>query len=249
MDTSTLDYGLLVQKIDKKNHETTIIQSHSPDKTYYTASTIKTIFCGLFLEYCEDLLYQTISIPLENRLAGGFLSEVNEQNKVSYEILLYLMIIISDNTATITIYEALCERFGDITNFLAEKFWTKETRIFDARTHYDYATSTASEFWKLLHYFLIQSSKKDFIKKILSYQYVKGRGLRYIDSEKFILAGNKTGQLDDMINDSGFLETKDEIYLYNIFMKVPKDIPFQYGVENEYYQAIGKIIREAIDQE
>jgi hypothetical protein len=29
-------------------------------------------------------------------------------------------------------------------------------------------------------------------------------------------------------------------------MKVPKDIPFQYGVENEYYKAIGKIIEKAI---
>jgi hypothetical protein len=70
MMMTTLDYGLLVQKYNKISKETVIVQSHFADTIYYTASTIKTIFCGLFLEYCEDLLYKTISIPEQHKLAG-----------------------------------------------------------------------------------------------------------------------------------------------------------------------------------
>ncbi|MDR0860300.1 MAG: class A beta-lactamase-related serine hydrolase [Candidatus Peribacteria bacterium] len=178
------------------------MQQHSAHQQYYTASTIKTIFCGLFLEYCSDLFYNIVPVLPKYQLAGGFLNEVGPDNQVSYEILLYLMIVISDNTATMIIYEALTKKLGDLATFLQKKFSLTETTIFDARINYDYALSTPNEFGKLLNYFLITSPQKEVLKKILSLQYVKGRGLRYIDDTSILLSGNKTGQLDDMINDS-----------------------------------------------
>jgi hypothetical protein len=99
---------------------------------------------------------------------------------------------------------------------------------------------------KMFHYYVLESPHKDTIKKLLSYQYIKWRGLRYIDDKRFILSWNKTGQLDDMINDCWFLETKDELYLYVMFMKVPKHLPYQYEVENEYYKVIGNLIKKAV---
>jgi beta-lactamase class A len=154
------------------------------------------------LEYCSDLFYNIVPVLPKYQLAGGFLNEVGPDNQVSYEILLYLMIVISDNTATMIIYEALTKKLGDLATFLQKKFSLTETTIFDARINYDYALSTPNEFGKLLNYFLITSPQKEVLKKILSLQYVKGRGLRYIDDTSILLSGNKTGQLDDMINDS-----------------------------------------------
>jgi len=246
IENANLDYWLLVQQVDKLTGEVQIIKEHNVEQPYHTASTVKTVFCGLFLENCSNLLHNIVPIQSQNKLAGGFLNEISEQNQVSYEVLLYLMIIISDNTATMTIYNTLLERLWDLTKFLQQHFSTSKTQIFDARNNYDYALSTTQEFGMLLNYFLVHSPYKDTIKNILSHQYVKGRGLRYIDDKKFILTGNKTGQLDDQINDCWFLETENEIYLYTIFMKTPTAIPFQYGVENEYYKIIGKLIKECI---
>jgi beta-lactamase class A len=132
MHTPLLDYGLLVQKIDKHTKKSYILNAHSVDKLYYTASTIKVVLLGLFLEYCEELLDQETNISLKDKFIGGILYETHTK-KISYELLLYLMITISDNTATNIIFETLTQKLGNITIALQQKFHTLHTKFFDLR--------------------------------------------------------------------------------------------------------------------
>ena len=235
-------------KIDKKSWKILNQTFKNPDTTFFTASTIKIVFAGLFYEYCSSELSKTVKINNKDKFIGGILHWIEWEQEISYEILLNLMIVISDNTATNIIFDKLTATLWDLNTFIRKEFKLEKTTIFDLRTQkgldyiYGSGESTTQEFWVLMRYFLFESKYANKVKDLLSKQYITGRWLRYIDNQTVINSWNKTWQLDDMINDCWFIETKNAIFLYTIFMKVLTKMNYEYSVENKYYKKIWKIV-------
>lgn len=242
------NYWLGIYKINKKNWKLLDNIFQNPNKLFYTASTIKIVLAGLFYENCLAEFNKTIKVKNKDKSIWWILYNTKWEILISYDVLINLMITISDNTATNIIFDKLTSKLWDLSIFIAKKLNLKNTKIFDIRKQkkldYMYGSweSTPQEFLILLKYFLFDSKYAKEIRKIMSNQYIKGRWLRYFDKNKFIDTGNKSWQLDDMINDCWFIETKNEIFLYTIFMKVPKNSEYEYEVENKYYKNIWKII-------
>jgi beta-lactamase class A len=172
-------YGLLIEKIDKATGTTTLLKQHCKEKAFYTASTIKTVFLGMFLEHCSELLYQEVELSEKDKFIGGICYELKGKTRMTYEMLLWLMICISDNSATNIIFDTLTKKLGDLTTFLQKTFATQKTEVFDLKQQNGASyikgsgKSTAQEFMKMFHYYVLESPHKDTIKKLLSYQYIK----------------------------------------------------------------------------
>ena len=222
------------------------------DNVLYTASMMKIVFLGLFLEYGYDDLHTRVAINNNHKEVWGILDSLVYEDETSYNTLLLLMIVISDNTATNIIYEYLIRKIWDISQTILQKFGFTNTKAFDLTDPitFDYGSgqSTPYEFIRIMKYFFYDSVHADYIREILSKQYVKGRWLRYLDRKDFISTWNKTGQIDTVINDCGFLETQESYILYVVFYPIDHVPEFLYDVENDIYKKIWHIVKEYVSK-
>jgi beta-lactamase class A len=244
-------YWLGFLKISKKTWKELDSIFLNADTIFYTASTIKIVLAWLFYENCRSELHKITKIKNKDKFIWWILYNIKWKTEISYEILIHLMLTISDNTATNSIFDKLTSELWDLTTYVSKKFNIKNTKILDLSKqnnskHIIWSwKSTPQEFSQLLKYFLFDATYAKKIRDIMTNQYITWRWLRYFDKNNFESIWNKSWQLDDMINDCWFIENKKEIFLYNIFMKVPKKSEYEYQVENKYYKKIWKIILDS----
>ena len=236
--------------IDKNTGTVKYEKYHHKNTTLYTASMMKVVFAWFFLEYCYEELNNTVSILDEYKEVWWVLDSVKNEDTITYNALILLMIVISDNTATNIIYKRLTEKLWDLSAFIGKKFQTYSIQVFDLMDSYsaEYWSwqSNPYEFMKLLQYFFYEFKHSNYLKEILSKQYIKWRGLRYLDVKNFVSAWNKTGQIDLMINDCWFIETADSFMIYTVFCPADNIVEFLYDVENKIYKKIGRIVYKHI---
>jgi beta-lactamase class A len=222
--------------------------AHGGDRRFRAASTVKIpIMVEFFrqVERGEQSQTQRHSLRDEDRTPGsGVLLHLHAGVELTVEDLLYLMISISDNTAT----NLLIERVGmdNVQRTMRELGMGQSTlgRLMKGRraqadeqenwaTPDDYATLLAA----ILNRQAAQPSSCDAMLAMLEKQQCTNRIARYLPPGT--RWGSKTGQIDGVTNDVGFVVSDRGFLIISVF---GEDLPDQHVGE----QFIGDITRAAL---
>lgn len=248
MHTYDSIYGVV--EVDPNTGEVLQCAYKGEEQEFYTASMIKVVFADMIYKLGIDRA-TTIQVTKEHIVsAWGVLQLPDTPIHISLELALYLMIIISDNTATNIVLQQI-QQHGDI-NTLIRQFYNQEIDVVDPHIQVDFenfvwgAKAKLSDFLRVITHIIYRSPHQEALKKLLRNQYIKGRWLRYLADMQTTDAGNKTWHLDDLINDCGFIEKQGRAFVYVGSVATPTQYDFEYEAENPYCKLLGKEIHQQI---
>ena len=194
------------------------------------ASTIKVpIFIEALRQARDGVLSLKDKYELQNRCDGsGVLSSLHDVDKMTLRDLLTLMIIVSDNTAT----NILIDLVGiDNVNNTLRSLGYKKTRL--QRKMYDWKAIEAGR-----DNFIAANEGADMLARIARRELLGGEWdqilFSALEAQQFrsslglllpegVLA-NKTGQVNDAVNDYGIITTPDFCYSLAVFTQGAKSI-------------------------
>jgi beta-lactamase class A len=222
--------------------------AHRGDRRFRAASTVKIPVMVEFLrqvERGEQSLTQPYTLRDEDRTPGsGVLLHLHAGTELTIEDLLYLMISISDNTAT----NLLIERVGmdNVNRTMRDLRMGQSTlgRLMKGRRAIEGEEenwATPDEYASLMEAILTrqaaQPSSCDAMLAMLEKQHCTNRISRYLPPGT--RWGSKTGQIDGVTNDVGFVMSDRGFLVISAFCE---DLPDQHVGE----QFIGDITRAAL---
>jgi beta-lactamase class A len=222
--------------------------AHRGDRRFRAASTVKVpVMVELFrqVERGEQSLTERHALRDEDRTPGsGVLLHLHTGVEVTVADLLYLMISISDNTAT----NLLIERVGmdNVNRTMRELGMGQSTlgrlmkgRRAQAEEHENWATP--DEYASLMEAILTRQAAQpgscEAMLAMLEKQHSTNRIARYLPPGT--RWGSKTGQIDGVTNDVGFVMSDRGFLIISVF---GEDLPDQHVGE----QLIGDLTRAAL---
>lgn len=224
--------------------------SHNGDRRFRAASTVKIpIMIQIFRQvdagerHFDDLVTMTAS----NFSAGsGVLHEMHAGLQVTVADLLYLMMSVSDNTATNVLIDmagmddvnALMRELGMTQSTLGRKM---QGHPAEGRQQENWATPSeyAALIGNLLDRQVATTKSCDAMIAILEKQQNPRRIGRYVPEDGFRW-GSKTGSIRGVVNDAGFITGSGGTVIVSVYCE---DLPDMYTGE----QAIGDIARAAME--
>lgn len=224
--------------------------SHRGTRRFRAASTVKVPLMIELLRQVERGVFALDDVhPLtaaDKTPGSGVLLELHAGLPLTYRDLIYLMISISDNTATnilidragLAAVNATMGELGMADSTLARKMRGRPAQEGDAEnwaTPDDYLTVLAA----LLDGRAASAESGAFMRAMLTKQQNPRRIARYVPTDEGITWGSKTGSLTGVANDVGFVSTPRGTLLLSIFTA---DLPEAHAAE----RAIGLISRAAM---
>ncbi|WP_323703446.1 serine hydrolase [Mammaliicoccus sp. Dog046] len=199
------------------NEHSTIFTNHHYEKTFESASLIKLpIMIYIFNQLNDDEMQESLTI--DQSVGGSGVLQSLHIRQLSIQDLVYLMIVVSDNTAT----NILIDHFGlhHINQFIETDLECTETKL-SRRMMDEQAISegkqnvtSAQDIIRILRYITNHAHHKEMMD-ILHEQHLNDKVSIYqsfYDSKlKF---HSKTGEYDNVINDVGIIQHHDTFYYY-----------------------------------
>jgi hypothetical protein len=243
----------LIYWIAHINKETGVVEKTSypwKSQQFFTASMIKIVFADL-LYHLHKNIGEHITIQEHHKVSAWWVLHLMKYPQtISIELAMYLMITISDNTATNIVLEIL-KQYWDIT-LLIQKIYNKNVQVLDDHINYTFedfkgwGSATISEFLDILVHILYKWPYWENIKTLMRAQYIQWRWLRYIADSTITDSGNKTWHLDTLINDCWFVEKGNDAFVYVASIETPWHYDFEYWTENPYTKLLWATIAEEI---
>ncbi|RIL50128.1 serine hydrolase [Mammaliicoccus fleurettii] len=229
------------------NESSTIFTNHHQEETFESASIIKLpIMIYIFNHTTKEERQE--QIQLSNIVGGsGVLQNMNTQN-VSINDLIYLMIVVSDNTATNT----LINHFGlhHINLFINETLHCENTELNrfmmdeNAIAEGIQNITTANDMIKILRY-ITQHDDKQEMMDIMYNQHLNDKVSIYKSFyEESLSFYSKTGEYGNVVNDVGIIQHEGTLYYYCFLSntnKPKKAIDFSHQFGSYIIQSILKI--------
>ena len=222
--------------------------AHRSDRRFRAASTVKIpIMVELFrqIERGEQSLMNRFVLRDQDRAPGsGVLLQLHAGLELTLADLVYLMISISDNTATNMLIELAGMK--NINRTMSELGMSQSTlgRLMKGRPAIENEQenwATPDDYASLMEAILDQRAAQpcscDAMLSMLEKQQCTNRISRYLPPE--VRWGSKTGQIDGVTNDVGFVMTETGFVVVSAFCET---LPDQHVAE----KFIGDITRAAI---
>jgi beta-lactamase class A len=223
---------------------------HNADRRFRAASTVKIpIMIRIFrrIDAGELHLDDPFTMSTSDFSAGsGVLHEMHEGLQVTVADLLYLMMSISDNTATNVLIDmagmdevnALMRELGMGESVLGRKMQGHPAEG-EQRENWAVPSEYASLIGKLLDQQVASPESCKAMAAILEKQQNPRRIGRYVPEDGFRW-GSKTGSISGVVNDVGFITGTGGTVIVSVYCE---DLPDMYTGE----QVIGDIARAAMD--
>lgn len=224
--------------------------AHNGDRRFRAASTVKIpIMIRIFrqVEAGERRLDDAFTMTAADFSAGsGVLHEMHEGLRVTVADLLYLMMSISDNTATNVLIDmagmdqvnALMRELGMERSTLGRKMQGHQAEG-EQRENWATPLEYAALIGKLLDREVASAESCDAMVAILEKQQNPRRIGRYVPENGFRW-GSKTGSITGVVNDVGFIAGGGGTVVVSVYCA---DLPDMYTGE----QVIGDIARAAME--
>jgi beta-lactamase class A len=224
---------------------------HNADRRFVAASTVKIpIMIELFrqIDRTEHALSERYRLRSEHRTAGsGVMLHLHEGMEFTLEDLAYLMVSISDNTATNVLIDlvgaekvnATMRQLGMAASTLDRKMRGHAAEAGEAEnwaTPHDYATVIAA----LLEHRAASADACTQMIAMLEKQQNDRRIARYLPKIGRPRWGSKTGSLPGITNDAGFIITDRGPLIISVFCQ-------QAGDTHLGEQIIGDVSRAALE--
>ena len=224
--------------------------AHNGARRFSAASTVKV---PLMIELLRQIEQGVFALDDQHGLdraektpGSGVLRELHDGLVLTYRDLIYLMISISDNTAT----NILIDRAGmDDVNTTINELGMVNSNL-GRKMRGRPATEGEGENWATPDDYLlairaiisgsfISDAGRAFMRTMLEKQQNPRRIARYLPDRAGITWGSKTGSLVGVANDVGFVSTPRGTLLLSIFTE---ELPTEYAAE----RAIGQLSRAAL---
>jgi beta-lactamase class A len=224
--------------------------AHNDDRRFRAASTVKIpIMIQIFRRVNAGELHlgDTFTLSASDFSAGsGVLHEMHEGLQVTVADLLYLMMSISDNTATNVLIDmagmenvnALMRALGMQQSTLGRKMQGKPAEG-DQLENWATPSEYASLIGQMLDHQVASAQACESMVAILEKQQNMRRIGRYVPEEG-VRWGSKTGSIRGVVNDVGFITGAGGTVIVSAYCE---DLPDMYTGE----QVIGDIARVAMD--
>jgi len=224
--------------------------AHNGTRPFRAASTVKIPLMVELLRQIEQGVFaldDTHTLDSADKTPGsGILLELHDGLPLTYRDLIYLMISISDNTAT----NILIDRAGmDEVNTtmrelgMADSTLGRKMRGRPAQEGEAENWATPDDYLTVLKVILdpgvISAASAAFMRTMLEKQQNTRRISRYLPTGAGLSWGSKTGSITGVANDVGFISTSRGTLLLSIFTE---DLPDPHVAE----RAIGLISRAAM---
>lgn len=220
------DYSLYYKNLDN-NKEV----KYNEKAIFPAASVIKIpIMIEFFSQLEKDLLDENklLDIPLKKRVGGaGILHELRENIEMSYFELIFLMITLSDNTATNLIIDKL--GIDNINNFLEKRNYKsclqRKMMDFKARKEGKENYITAEEIGIILkdiynnNFVDISKNSTEKMLEIMSKQTIRDKLSFYISEEDWSKVASKTGTLDKVEHDASIFNFDNDKFVLVVLSK------------------------------
>lgn len=224
--------------------------AHNGTRPFRAASTVKVPLMVELLRQIEEGVFALDDlhtlVSADKTPGSGILLELHDDLPLTYRDLIYLMISISDNTAT----NILIDRAGmdDVNTTMRELGMADSTlgRKMRGRPAQDGEAenwATPDDYLTVLKVILdggkVSAASGAFMRTMLEKQQNTRRISRYLPTGAGITWGSKTGSITGVANDVGFISTPRGTILLSIFTE---DLPDPHVAE----RAIGLIGRAAM---
>lgn len=233
--------------VEFANESSTIFTNHHHEKIFESASLIKLPIMIYIFDHTTQEERQA-QIKLSNIVGGsGVLQKMNIEH-LSIKDLIYLMIVVSDNTATNT----LIHYFGlqHINLFISETLRTEHTELnrFMMDEHAilegKQNITTAQDIITILRYISQHEDKKEMMD-IMYNQHLNDKVSIYKSFyEETLSFYSKTGEYGNVVNDVGIIQHEHDLYYYCFLSntnKPKKVIDFSHQFGSYIIQSILKI--------
>lgn len=209
--------------IEFANTDTTILTNHHNDKIFESASIIKLPIMIYIYEHLDHEARQE-QIDITNKVGGsGVLNQLNIQ-QLSINDLIYLMIVVSDNSATNT----LIQHFGlqhinlfihetlECTNTNLQRFMMDQAAIDEGKQN----TTTAEDMIKILRYITKHEYHNKMLAVMNNQQIHDKVSIYHSFYEDKLTFYSKTGEYANVINEVGIIQHEHQFYYYSFLSNI-----------------------------
>lgn len=211
--------------IEFHDESTSILTNHHQSKIFESASLIKLPIMIYIFEHLDDAS-RTSLLSVEDKVGGSGVLQNMSVEKLSINDLIFLMIVVSDNSAT----NILINHFGihhinqfiqqqlDCKNTLLNRMMMDEEAIKAGKQN----VTTAEDMIKILRY-ITQSPYKEEMLAIMQQQHLNEKVSIYKTFyEESLTYYTKSGEFDNIINDVGIIKHNEHFYYYCFLSNIEK---------------------------